>query len=134
MTSPDPVMDNPETSCRPLLEAVSFAARAHQGQFRKDGRTPYASHPFRACLVLRHVFAIDDPAALTAAVLHDTIEDTTTDYDDLHERFGAEVAGWVALLTKDMRREHDAREAAYVEALRSAPWQVKACKLADLFD
>jgi guanosine-3',5'-bis(diphosphate) 3'-pyrophosphohydrolase len=127
-------VDQPEADYRPLLDAVAFAARAHRHQLRKDGRTPYASHVFRVCLVLRHVFGIDDPATLTAAVLHDTIEDTTTDYDDLHERFGAEVAGWVALLTKDMRQEHDAREAAYVEALRSAPWQVKACKLADLLD
>jgi guanosine-3',5'-bis(diphosphate) 3'-pyrophosphohydrolase len=124
----------PEASYRPLLDAIAFAARAHRHQLRKDDRTPYVSHVFRVCIVLRHVFGIDDPATLTAAVLHDTIEDTPTDYDDLHERFGAEVAGWVALLTKDMRQEHDAREVAYVEALRSAPWQVKACKLADLFD
>jgi guanosine-3',5'-bis(diphosphate) 3'-pyrophosphohydrolase len=127
-------VSQPEATYRPLLDAIAFAARAHRHQLRKDGRTPYVSHVVRVCLVLRHVFDIDDPATLTAAVLHDTIEDTTTDYDDLHERFGAEVAGWVALLTKDMRQEHDAREAAYAEALRAAPWQVKACKLADLFD
>ena len=49
-----------ENTYRPLLEAVSFAARAHQGQMRKDGKTPYASHVFRVCLILRHVFGIDD--------------------------------------------------------------------------
>ena len=59
-----------------LLDAVSFAARAHQGQFRKDGRTPYASHPTRVCLVMRCVFGVEDPEVLAAAVLHDTIEDT----------------------------------------------------------
>jgi guanosine-3',5'-bis(diphosphate) 3'-pyrophosphohydrolase len=123
-----------EQTYRPLLEAVSFAARAHQGQLRKDQKTPYASHVFRASLILRHVFGIEDAATLTAAVLHDTIEDTTTDFDDVKERFGPEVAGWVATLSKDKRLEDAPREKAYMAGLASAPWQVKVCKLADIFD
>jgi len=119
---------------RHLLEAVSFAARAHHGQLRKDRQTPYASHVFRVCLVLRHVFGIEDDAVLTASLLHDTIEDTTTDFDDVLERFGPEVAGWVAVLSKDKRLEDAPREQAYMAGLKSAPWQVKACKLADIFD
>lgn len=117
-----------------LLDAVSFAARAHRHQIRKDKETPYAAHPFRVCLVVRQVFGIDDPATLTAAVLHDTIEDTTTDYDDLAERFGETVAGWVAALSKDMRLRDDVREPAYFAALAAAEWQVQVIKMADLFD
>jgi guanosine-3',5'-bis(diphosphate) 3'-pyrophosphohydrolase len=123
-----------DSALRSLLEAVAFASRAHQGQLRKDRQTPYASHVFRVCLVVRQVFGIDDPAVLTAAVLHDTIEDTTTDFDDVEEHFGREIAGWVALLSKDKRMPDDAREEAYRAGLASAPWQVKVCKLADLFD
>ena len=67
---------------RQLLEAASFAARAHQGQYRKDRVTPYVSHPFRVCLVVRDLFGFDDPRMLITALLHDVIEDTTTDYDD----------------------------------------------------
>ncbi len=119
---------------RPLLEAVSFAARAHHGQMRKDGKTPYASHVFRVCLILRHVFGFDDPAMLTAAVLHDTIEDTTTDFDDVEQKFGPDVARWVACLSKDKRQQDDQREEEYRNGLAAAPWQVKACKLADIFD
>jgi guanosine-3',5'-bis(diphosphate) 3'-pyrophosphohydrolase len=126
-------MNNPP-SLPALLEAVAFAARAHQGQLRKDGRTPYVSHVFRVCLVLRQTFGIDDAAVLTAAVLHDTIEDTTTDFDDVEERFGSQVAGWVALLSKDKRQQDGPREEAYKKGLASAPWQVKACKLADVYD
>src|SRR2546421_13103378 len=114
--------DRPPDAVRPLLDAIAFAARAHRHQLRKDGQTPYASHPFRVCLVTRHVFGIDDPQVLTAAVLHDTVEDTTTDYDDLREHFGQEVAGWVALLSKDKRQPEPEREAAYVEQLVHAPW------------
>jgi guanosine-3',5'-bis(diphosphate) 3'-pyrophosphohydrolase len=119
---------------RPLLEAVAFAARAHHGQLRKDGRTPYASHVFRVCLVLRDVFGVTDRQALTAAVLHDTVEDTTTDFDDVAERFGAEVATWVATLSKDKRLSFEDREEVYCRNLAAAPWQVQVCKLADLFD
>lgn len=117
-----------------MFEAASFAARAHRHQVRKDGQTPYAAHVFRVCLVLRHVFGIDDPKILTAALLHDTIEDTPTDFDDLAERFGSDVAGWVAALTKDMRLEDGEREDAYRRVLATAPWPVVVCKLADVYD
>jgi len=127
-------MKSLEQTYRPLLEAVSFAARAHHGQMRKDGKTPYASHVFRVCLILRHVFGLDHPAMLTAALLHDTIEDTTTDFDDVREQYGEEVAEWVACLTKDKRLQDDEREELYRAGLAAAPWQVKACKLADIFD
>jgi (p)ppGpp synthase/HD superfamily hydrolase len=123
-----------ETRYRSLLDAAGFAARAHQGQKRKDERTPYVSHVFRVCLIVRDVFEIDDARTLTTALLHDTIEDTTTDYDELAARFGPEVADWVALLSKDKRRPEEEREKAYLEQLARAPWQVQACKLADIFD
>jgi guanosine-3',5'-bis(diphosphate) 3'-pyrophosphohydrolase len=116
------------------MEAVSFAARAHRHQLRKDKETPYVSHVFRVLLVVRHVFGIDDPKMLVAAVLHDTLEDTTTDHDDVEARFGADVANWVAALSKDKRMPETEREKAYVEQLARAPWQVKVCKLGDIFD
>ena len=121
-------------SYRQLLEAASFAARAHQGQFRKDRVTPYASHPFRVCLVVRDIFGFDDPRMLITALLHDTIEDTTTDFDDIEERYGNEIATWVAYLTKDKRLQDQERERAYLDGLKQAPWQVQVCKLADIFD
>jgi guanosine-3',5'-bis(diphosphate) 3'-pyrophosphohydrolase len=126
-TEPFPLADLP-------FEAAAFAARAHRHAVRKDGHTPYVSHVFRVGLVVRHVFGFDDPRMLAAALLHDTIEDTTTDCDDIIERFGPEVAAWVAALTKDMRLPHDIREEAYTKTLKEADWQVKVLKLADLYD
>jgi guanosine-3',5'-bis(diphosphate) 3'-pyrophosphohydrolase len=125
------------TPCAPAdlpFEAAAFAARAHRHHTRKDGVTPYASHVFRVCLVVRHTFGFDDPKMLAAALLHDTIEDTNTDCDDIIERFGEEVAAWVSALTKETRLPHDAREADYAQRLRAAPWQVKVLKLADMYD
>src|SRR5438477_9602344 len=102
--------DNLPDKYRPLLEAASFAARAHRSQLRKDGQTPYVSHPFRVCLIVRHVFGVEDPRILTAAVLHDTIEDTTTDRDDIVKEFGSDVGAWVAALSKDARLPEAERE------------------------
>jgi guanosine-3',5'-bis(diphosphate) 3'-pyrophosphohydrolase len=117
-----------------VFQAAAFAARVHEHQKRKDGKTPYVSHPMRVCLVVRHVFGFDDPGMLAAALLHDTLEDTTTDYDELVEHFGPDVANWVAVLSKDSRLPNDEREKAYCEALTRADWQVKVIKLADQYD
>src|SRR4051794_12005694 len=105
-------MANVAEKWRPLLEAASFAARAHRDQIRKDGQTPYIAHPFRVALIVRHIFGIEDGTALSAALLHDTIEDTKTDRDDLIEQFGSEVATWVATLSKDKRLPDETREQA----------------------
>jgi guanosine-3',5'-bis(diphosphate) 3'-pyrophosphohydrolase len=117
-----------------LQNAVSFAARAHRSQSRKDGRTPYAAHPFRVCLALRHLFGVADPRILAAAVLHDTIEDTTTDHDDLTKEFGRDIADWVWALSKDKRKPEPRREKEYRLQIERAPWPVKLIKLADLYD
>ncbi len=117
-----------------LFDAIAFAARAHRHQVRKDGQTPYVSHVYRVAMVVRHVFGFDDPKILAAAVLHDTIEDTATDRDDLERAFGRTVAGWVAALTKDMRLPDAEREKAYCAQLLEAGWEVCVCKLADILD
>lgn len=121
-------------SIEPLLSAISFAARAHRNHFRKDGETPYLAHPLRVMFILRHLFGVTDLETLTAAMLHDTIEDTTTDHDDLSERFGARVADYVAALSKDKRLPEDRREEQYHESLAAAPAAVQLCKLADVYD
>lgn len=115
-------------------EACAYAARAHTGQTRKDKATPYFSHAARVAMTLRHVFDCADPAALAAAMLHDTIEDTTTDYDDLAERFGDEVAGIVAALTKNMILPEREREPEYDARLAKADWRARLIKLADAYD
>jgi guanosine-3',5'-bis(diphosphate) 3'-pyrophosphohydrolase len=127
-------MNKKENKFEILLKAISFAARAHRNQLRKDKETPYASHPFRVCMILRNVFMVEDEEILAAAVLHDTIEDTTTDRDDLIKEFGDKIAEYVALLSKDKRMEEAVREAAYIKQLKGAPLPVKLIKLADVYD
>ena len=114
--------------------AASFALRAHGGQVRKDGSTPYAAHPVRVAMTIACVFDIRDEMVLAAALLHDVIEDCGTDYDDLLETFGEEVADLVACVSKDMRMIEHEREAAYDRQLAAGPWQARLIKLADVYD
>jgi guanosine-3',5'-bis(diphosphate) 3'-pyrophosphohydrolase len=114
--------------------AASYAARQHAGQTRNDGQTPYFAHPVRVALVVRHLFDVADETALAAALLHDLIEDTKTDYDDLFKQFGREVADAVAALSKDSRLPESEREPAYDRGLAQASWQARLVKLADVYD
>ncbi|MBU3759208.1 MAG: bifunctional (p)ppGpp synthetase/guanosine-3',5'-bis(diphosphate) 3'-pyrophosphohydrolase [Candidatus Omnitrophica bacterium] len=117
-----------------FLEAVSFAARAHEGQKRRDGQTPYISHPMRVAMILRHLFGVKDETVLAAAVLHDVLEDTRQDYDDLAARFGERAASYAAMLSKDNRLPEPLRESSYLIQLKSAPLVVKLIKTADFYD
>jgi (p)ppGpp synthase/HD superfamily hydrolase len=123
-----------QPQCPLWQEAAAFAARAHRHQIRKDGKTPYVSHVFRVAMTVSQVFRCDDDAAIAAAVLHDTIEDTTTDFEDICERFGEEVAGVVAAMTKNMALPEDEREAEYDARLARADWRARLIKLADTYD
>ena len=114
--------------------AAAFATKAHQHQFRKDGATPYVSHPVRVALTVTQVFGCDDEVAITAALLHDTIEDTKTDYDDLAHEFGTAVADSVAALTKNMLLPERLREKDYDRRLAAADWRTRLVKLADQYD
>ncbi len=114
--------------------AAALAARAHHRQMRKDGVTPYFSHPYRVAMTVRDVFNCADPVALAVALLHDVIEDTTVDYDDILGQFGEEVADAVAALTKNKALREDLRESEYDRRLSQADWRARLVKLADTFD
>lgn len=114
-----------------VAAALRFATEQHEGQVRKDGKTPYIEHPKAVMAIVRDEFGVDDPHVLAAALLHDTIEDTNADYDEIKERFGRRVADWVAVLTKDNRLPDARRERAYFKALAKAPLQARLCKIAD---
>ncbi len=114
--------------------ALAFAARAHQGQMRKDGRTPYISHIARVVTTLSALFGCTDETTLTIAALHDTIEDTTVDYDEIAEHFGTEVADGVAALSKNALLPEKEREAEYDQRLARADWRIRLIKLADVYD
>lgn len=115
-------------------EACAYASRKHRFQLRKDGKTPYAAHLWRVSLTASHLFGCDDAVAIQAAILHDLIEDTTTDFEDIADRFGRPVAEAVAALTKNAALPEQQREREYDAGLARGPWQARLVKLADTFD
>jgi len=117
-----------------IQQATSFAARAHNHQYRKDKKTPYIAHPFRVAIVISTVFGCDDEVAICTALLHDTIEDTRVDYDNIEKRFGREIADCVAVMTKNMLLREPEREEDYDTRLANGPWQGRLVKLADVYD
>jgi guanosine-3',5'-bis(diphosphate) 3'-pyrophosphohydrolase len=126
---------NRKVAKHPLwLHAASFAARAHRHQLRKDGSTPYFAHCVRVAMIVRDVFGCEDEAAVCAAYLHDTIEDTPTDFDDIEAAFGRAIAEMVASLTKNMLLREAERERDYDARLSRADWRARLVKLADVYD
>jgi (p)ppGpp synthase/HD superfamily hydrolase len=115
-------------------DAAAFAARTHRHQTRRDGETPYFAHPARVALIVSTRFGCDDPETLAIALLHDTIEDSGTDYEDIAERFGTVVADGVAALSKDAALPETAREAHAEARLRAGGWRASLIKLADVLD
>lgn len=85
----------------PLVRAALAKARsAHEGQVRNgSGGMPYVEHPIRVAALLDEHGYRDE--VLAAALLHDVIEDSETNLDELQEEFGGEVAGLVGALTDD---------------------------------
>ena len=62
-----------------ILRAIDFAARKHRDQRRKNEESsPYINHPISVSLVLAEIGGIADAEVLSAAILHDTLEDTDT--------------------------------------------------------
>ena len=84
-----------------MQQALNYARRAHAGQTRSD-KTPYIAHPERvAKSVMQFKKSHNMDALMSAAYLHDTIEDTNTTKQDLEKMFGTLVASLVQELTSD---------------------------------
>ncbi len=115
-----------------FLSALNFAANKHRNQRRKDKRkTPYINHPIEVCHVLTDIGRVFDPIILTAAILHDTVEDTSTSPEEVHELFGSEVSNLVREVTDDKRLPRFVRKKLQVEHAVTLSDAAKQIKLAD---
>jgi GTP diphosphokinase / guanosine-3',5'-bis(diphosphate) 3'-diphosphatase len=115
-----------------LRRAYVVAEQMHQGQLRKSGE-PYITHPLAVAQILAELGM--DTTTLVAALLHDTVEDTSYTMDQLRADFGREVALVVDGVTKFERAFYG--EVAEVETIRKmivaagADVRVLIVKLAD---
>src|SRR5919197_3392444 len=98
-----------------VTRAFRYAASAHEGQQRRSG-SAFIEHPVgvaKICAQLRL-----DEQTIAAALLHDVVEDTESDIDDVRAEFGDEVAKLVEGVTKLTRIQFQSREQAEAENYR----------------
>ncbi len=95
--------------------AYHFSQNAHKGQFRKSGE-PYISHPLAVANILGQWHL--DSQALTAALLHDVMEDTSVTKAEISRNFGKQVADLVDGVSKLDKIEFETQEKAQAENFR----------------
>jgi GTP diphosphokinase / guanosine-3',5'-bis(diphosphate) 3'-diphosphatase len=105
----------PDADIELLKRAYQFAGEAHARQKRIEG-TPYIGHPLSVASLLADMKM--DIATISAALLHDTVEDTAATIKDIQDNFGKEIAFLVESLTKLSRMEFRTREEAQAENFR----------------
>ena len=114
-----------------LILSKQYAIKQHKGQYRKNNKTPYWHH-LRDVVKNLEMMGIKDESILCAGWLHDSIEDTSFDYDDVSNFFGKKVAQIVSDLTKETRLPKNQQEKNYLKQLSTSSWQSKVVKFADI--
>lgn len=118
-----------------LLEAIIFAAKAHQGQKRKYTGEDYIVHPLEVARMVAQ--ANCDLEIVISAVLHDTVEDCGVSLREIELRFGKRVAQTVEMLT-DVSKPEDGNRAVRKtidrEHTAKASKDAMVVKICDLID
>ena len=106
---------HPEADVSLIEKAYVYSAKAHAGQVRLSGE-PYLMHPLGVADILARMRL--DVFSITSGLLHDTLEDTETNLDDLARLFGSEVSHIVDGVTKIGRFEFSTHEERQAENMR----------------
>ena len=118
-------------------KALIYAAKAHNEQKTPDG-LPYLTHVTSVAMEVIHACEksqIEEEKAnlaVSCALLHDTIEDTSVTYDELYTDFSPNIADGVEALSKDPSLESKQEQVRdSIEKLMNQPYEVQMVKLAD---
>ena len=91
-------------------DALAFAADRHAGQTRDERGEPFVTHPVEVACLLHEAGFSDE--VIAAGVLHEVLEDTDVEQEELASRFGERVAGLVAAVSDDPSIEDGAERKA----------------------
>jgi 2-iminobutanoate/2-iminopropanoate deaminase len=131
------LQNNPSANVNFIKKAFDFAEATHRCQKRDEG-SPYFEHPCRVALYLAKDMGMGDEKVIATALLHDTLEDDGNVTEEvLKERFGEDVAGnvaWLSKARKTGRISREERDREYYDRLRQAPEDVWRVKVADRLD
>jgi (p)ppGpp synthase/HD superfamily hydrolase len=115
-----------------VTRACDFAALRHVQQRRKGlAGEPYLNHLAEVAGLLAEATSGGDAILVAAAFLHDTLEDTPTTYDELEERFGAEIAHLVGEVTDDKSLPKAERKRLQIMTTPTKSARAKLIKIAD---
>lgn len=107
---------NPSANFQHIRAAFEFAAKAHGAQMRKDG-SPFITHPLAVAQIVAEELHLDSES-IEAALLHDTIEDTSATHEDISRLFSPTVADLVEGVSKLTRVHYTSKEEEQMENLR----------------
>jgi len=124
--------ESPESVMAKLITTVNFAATKHINQRRKNKEaSPYINHPIGVAYILINEGNVRDLEVLQGALLHDTVEDTATSFEELESNFGTNVRKIVEQVTDDKSLSKDQRKLAQIEHAPHITTQAKLVKMAD---
>src|SRR5262249_36488886 len=113
-----------------VTRAADFAARRHCDQRRKGAaHEPYINHLAEVAAML--AAATMDPTLVAAGFLHDTLEDTATEFEELKAQFGERVASLVAEVTDDKSLRKAERKRLQVGKAPAKTEGARLIKIAD---
>ncbi len=107
--------NNPANDLEPVIKAFNYAMDKHKNQLRVSGE-PFFTHPIAVANILADMEL--DTSAVTAALLHDVVEDTETTDEDIVRDFGETIALLVAGVTKLGKIPYTSNEDQQIENLR----------------
>ena len=98
-------------------KAITFATKAHEGQFRKGTKLPYIVHPLEVGVIVSRM--TQDKEVIAAAILHDTLEDCKeVTFSVLCQEFGERVAEIVRAESEEKGGTWNERKANTVRRLK----------------
>lgn len=115
-----------------MNKAKIFAENAHEGQVRKVTNVPYIYHPIRVAERLKEMNLSEE--LICAAYLHDVVEDTPFEIEDIESKFGPKVASLVASHTEDKSKSWKERKQHTIDIVKQAEKEVKYLIVADRLD
>lgn len=88
--------------------ALCYATEKHSGQVRKSSNVPYIMHPVEVANIVGTMS--EDRELMSAAILHDTVEDTDATIEEIRELFGKRVSLLVMTDTEEKREDQPPEE------------------------
>lgn len=128
-----------ENSMQSVWEAYIFAENLHKGQMRDGTDIPYIAHPLRMAIALIEKYDFTNSNVLKAIFLHDVLEDTDGNKEQIQEKFGEDVLEIVQKVTRP-RVENETPQQKFksktkkYQKLLNEENKIKKLALVDLLD